>query len=456
MFSWYKNAIECYVYLYDVPDKPFEESEWFTRGWTLQELIAPRKELFYDKAWALIGDKNNLSSKLQTITGVPVEILLRQARLSSCSIAERMSWASTRITTRIEDRAYSLLGIFSIHMPMLYGEGRASFRRLQEELMKRSNDITIFWWASQEDETSLLAPSPSAFHLNPIDHQKYILDPQHFTITNAGLSVELMLIPCACNIWAAVVGSNIVDDSLLLHCIFMRGPFSYKNRRMLRVRYNGESTIRFEWRLEDQSRFSVTDRPRDSSFDLVRDSRGRFHRASIQQCMIDVAPNTKYELRLHGIEIMFSGDTDVWGPTGRPETEDVHCVGEYDTASKTLDLKSHPGFGFVFGKICTHKKFGNDRNSICFAFDHDGTPVCLVSTVARTKNIDVSCASSTLESTIKDLGEEVHVYRSPAVSMGSTQHSIACLGLILDVRIHFTIHEGRELYVQQMRFAAGG
>jgi hypothetical protein len=137
MFRWYRNAAKCYVYLSDVsrlalgadgkPSQPWEssfrKSRWFTRGWTLQELVAPALVEFFSKKGERLGNKSSLERHLHEVTGIPVKAL-RGSPLSDFSVPERMLWAETRDTTRKEDKVYSLLGIFDVHMPLIYGEGR--------------------------------------------------------------------------------------------------------------------------------------------------------------------------------------------------------------------------------------------------------------------------------------------------------------------------------------------
>jgi len=123
-----------------------QDSRWFTRGWTLQELIAPRNVSFYSADWKFIATKDELCPVLSSITGIDPPILNGTAELEDISIARRMSWASQRKTTRIEDRAYSLLGIFSVNLPLIYGEGRKAFRRLQEAMMNTTHDQSLFAW----------------------------------------------------------------------------------------------------------------------------------------------------------------------------------------------------------------------------------------------------------------------------------------------------------------------
>jgi hypothetical protein len=153
MFRWYQNAVKCYVYLSDVTASghatnvqsssstwktAFRESRWFRRGWTLQELIAPASVDFFSREGDRLGSKTELEQDIHNITGIPVAAL-RGAPLVNFEVEVRMSWAKHRETKRQEDKAYSLLGIFDIHMPLLYGEGREkAFMRLREEIDKSS------------------------------------------------------------------------------------------------------------------------------------------------------------------------------------------------------------------------------------------------------------------------------------------------------------------------------
>jgi hypothetical protein len=152
MFSWYRNAAKCYVYLSDVSTQSdidesfsrplwksaFRHSRWFTRAWTLQELIAPNSVEFFSREGERLGDKRSLEPSLHEITSIPLEVF-RGKPLTQFSIQERMLWAAKRTAKRKEDEAYSLLGIFDLHIPLIYGEGRDNaFVRLEEEISKRS------------------------------------------------------------------------------------------------------------------------------------------------------------------------------------------------------------------------------------------------------------------------------------------------------------------------------
>ncbi|KAI1358520.1 HET-domain-containing protein [Xylaria arbuscula] len=160
MFEWYRSSLVCFAYLSDVlldqqqePQDgivPFEKSRWFTRGWTLQELIAPSNLQFSDKSWRLLGGRSELADKIYSITYVDESVLRSQDSsglvdaLTECSVHTKMVWAAKRFTTRAEDRAYSLLGLFDVNMPLLYGEGgQKAFKRLQDEIIKRTSDQSI-------------------------------------------------------------------------------------------------------------------------------------------------------------------------------------------------------------------------------------------------------------------------------------------------------------------------
>ncbi|KAK3317429.1 heterokaryon incompatibility protein-domain-containing protein [Cercophora scortea] len=190
MFRWYSKAARCYVYLADVPDgwestlaraaehpdqggalvtthipahlrrlpwpvrgavdHSFYQSRWFTRGWTLQELLAPVDVVFYSASWTRGPTKVQIIEHLRRITGIPYAAL-ETGEFSAVSVADRMRWASARETTRVEDMAYCLLGIFDVNMPMLYGEGEKAFLRLQEEICKSSDDHSLFAWRQKPE-----------------------------------------------------------------------------------------------------------------------------------------------------------------------------------------------------------------------------------------------------------------------------------------------------------------
>ena len=168
MFNWYAGSDVCFVHLADVNatlsdndiHDQVQHSKWFLRGWTLQELLAPRKLMFFNRNWCAIGDHRTLAQDIHIATKISGE---HMANFSTASVATKMSWASRRRTSRIEDRAYSLLGIFGLSMYTQYGERDKAFQRLQRTLIENSRDESIFAWTSAEPSSGLLAPSPDCF-----------------------------------------------------------------------------------------------------------------------------------------------------------------------------------------------------------------------------------------------------------------------------------------------------
>jgi len=204
MYQWYADAAVCYVFLQDfepgaTPSIALKSCRWFTRGWTLQELLAPETLIFLDRQWNQIGTKLHLIEDIHDITNIGQAVLRGAMKATDCSVAQRMAWASSRKTTRVEDTAYCLMGLFQVHMPLIYGEGRMAFRRLQEEIIKRSNDLTIFAWETQNEPssadadhyrfTSIFAKSPDLF-TDPwtcVSPGTTWSDFPEFAVTNTGL-----------------------------------------------------------------------------------------------------------------------------------------------------------------------------------------------------------------------------------------------------------------------------
>jgi len=191
MYVWYERADVCYAYLADVNSHPpvqeddtaFCRSRWFTRGWTLQELIAPRHVVFYSRDWKQIGEKAGVMTTrvwngdgiaiIEKASGIPGKLLSGHWIKEDYSVAQRMSWASRRVCTRVEDMAYCLMGLFNINMPLLYGEEVNAFARLQEEIIKTHDDHSIYAWTvpagpdkfdqpvlSLQDSLGILDPRP--------------------------------------------------------------------------------------------------------------------------------------------------------------------------------------------------------------------------------------------------------------------------------------------------------
>lgn len=213
MFAWYRDAALCYVFLADVPPVtdqaggdndvylPLRGSRWWTRGWTLQELLAPSSLIFFAADWSLLGTRDGLAAVIMDITSIRATDCHRETR--KASVARKMSWLSQRKTTRVEDLAYCMLGLFDINMPLLYGEGPKAFIRLQEEIIKQTPDQTIFCWTRDSSVPSnwlgMLAPNPRVFAnsggFRRISYLEDLYrDASIWTITNRGLSIGLPLV----------------------------------------------------------------------------------------------------------------------------------------------------------------------------------------------------------------------------------------------------------------------
>ncbi|KAF4625580.1 hypothetical protein G7Y89_g12587 [Cudoniella acicularis] len=172
MWNYYEQSNIFYVYMADVPDseagwdRRFQKSEWFTRGWTLQELIAPAYVEFYTGNWSPIGTKLERHKEIANITKIDLDVLVQAESIDNFSAAERFSWAAHRQVTREEDETYSLLGLFHVDMPMLYGEGgKKAFTRLQEAIYNSMLDQTLFLfsYSSHRESQPLLADCPTRF-----------------------------------------------------------------------------------------------------------------------------------------------------------------------------------------------------------------------------------------------------------------------------------------------------
>ena len=221
MFRWYQAAKVCYVFLRDVRntddrgndfsslpifrarsqttgmyEEEFKRSEWFRRGWTLQELLAPRELKFFNNNFQCVGTRGELSALIAAATAIDrlyVEQPLSFNVLQDISIAERMRWVSNRQTTKEEDMAYCLLGLFDVNMPLLYGEGKKAFIRLQLELLKKTDDESIFAWdrhPSFHPSDGLLASNPAAFQNRATIHDPMLFHYPH-SMTNKGLQMTL-------------------------------------------------------------------------------------------------------------------------------------------------------------------------------------------------------------------------------------------------------------------------
>jgi len=248
------------VYLADLPsDFPGLQiallwCKWFTRGWTLQELITPAEICFYDSAWVLRGTKKDWLEPLTLITGVRVTVLKGVDEAYDIPTAEKMSWASGRATIRVEDVAYYLVGICDVHMPMRYSEGTNAFRRLQEEVMRKTNDLSLLAWVSTtqppEERRGAWAKSPSEFAWIASEKLQLTVTGQYsmdLELTSKGLRLYTRLLESYPGYvsptgWWQAGRSTRHTDILDLDCHFTnrsRGHFMAKQNLSIRLRKFG-------------------------------------------------------------------------------------------------------------------------------------------------------------------------------------------------------------------------
>jgi hypothetical protein len=280
MYRWYAEAEICFAFLADVEihQQEISSSVWFTRGWTLQELIAPRNLIFYDRNWVFLGTKQHLADYLSQVTGIDRKVLVGRHPPASCSVAQRMSWAAKRQTERIEDRAYSLLGIFNVSMPMLYGEGERSFTRLQEEIIKHSDDHSIFAWDRGlkgyfGGYSGLLATSPSQFVKcqEVVRSSKELVSTGGFSITNVGLSIQLITVPWGMETYLAILNCSSMrfPPGNRLGIFLERLSSSRDEEQFARVQYAGETVKPIPLEM------------------VIKDSQRRTRRVHVRQTIID-------------------------------------------------------------------------------------------------------------------------------------------------------------------------
>lgn len=220
MFRWYGKAKICYAYLSDVnlapdndPEGLLKNSRWFTRGWTLQELLAPSLVVFFDSNWRSIGDKKSYCNTISYITGIDNAVLLDSSKIFRELYVTRMFWAAKRKTIRPEDIAYCLMGILDVHMPLLYGEGNRAFRRLQHELFKLNSSHSLLTWGLHSEHPidpgpnmskifpsprtlrPILADSPSLFFRRPdFEPLNVDNDARPWVVTNRGIQIRAKVI----------------------------------------------------------------------------------------------------------------------------------------------------------------------------------------------------------------------------------------------------------------------
>ncbi|RSL89393.1 hypothetical protein CDV31_015882 [Fusarium ambrosium] len=353
MYRWYQNAAVCYAYLADVEttdpskDASFQESVWFTRGWTLQELIAPVTVEFFNCAWEKIGTKESLKDIISSITNIDAA-MLEGADPDDFSIAKRMSWAAKRTTTRLEDRAYSLLGFFKVNMPMLYGEGERAFIRLQEEIMNISDDQSLFAWKSNNNNyRGLLAKSPmdfiDSFNIIP-SKSKWNRIP--YSLTTKGLSIELPMVAWAMETYLAALDcelENIPNSRVGIYLQLLPERDQY-----VRVRLEGTDTLTFEQRLASKAQFKQI-------YIRQRDYRDR--------------PMN----RLYGFWIRTLPTKITTVPSrGDDRVSEVNSLNKWSDKDRVLEIPT--GSSGTAGSIWLSSKSGS--RALKLGFDPDFNPIC--------------------------------------------------------------------------------
>lgn len=398
MYQWYAKAHECYAYISDVDiqdlDTPesqdqFAASAWFTRGWTLQELIAPSEVLFYNKRWARFGHKTELQTLLSKITSVDASVLAGSLPPSSCSVAQRMSWASKRNTTRAEDIAYCLLGIFEVNMPLLYGEGSRAFFRLQRKIIKQYDDQTIFAWTDNQEQKPVFAPSPACFSnlqslvcVYPTNDTR-----EGYTLANSGLSIQVMLIPSGMNTFLVP-----------LSCGYPDGVDRKSRRRSIRGYERACIWLRQTKNANHFVRVSHNDRDLEvKNADDIASTRDKLElkacRVFIQQQISNLV-----EPLFHGFDFSFNYE-GFFENSKVPSDRDIVCSNVWSKDRPVLEVLSgtHRAAG-----IFRLSGLSSERTTIFLhlGFDFDFAPVCVISSVAafgrdtrKIRDVDFSMVS---------------------------------------------------------------
>lgn len=421
MFRWYKAAAVCYAYLSDVSldtakvddiqeqvgiQLQVSRSTWFKRGWTLQELLAPSNVEFYSHQWDYIGSKTTFRQTIVRRAGIH-EGALRGEPLSEFSIAERFSWASQRITTRPEDIAYCLLGIFDVNMPMLYGEGTKAFMRLQEEIIKQSDDHTIFAWPIQQDhQTGLLADSPAAFA--ECHHTKCVTRRQNhfpFSNTNRGLSCKFVTLPFIVDTYLVRIdctnyrhGSSNSSEVSGLDVMAMFLRRLNEDDQYIRVRHDGETFQK--WPSSELERSFR----RHSQHDLRWQGHGWWRSGQLVFNVRARNPDPDSNIlltRFNGFRLVVR---DIPVDAFADEVLEVQDC-DWDAKNRTLSLKPMH-FGYV-GTV--NLQLGQGIGAISLGFDTGYNPVCFVATEEGLKTSSSPFGASQ-SSDPKSMGIQ---YRSP-------------------------------------------
>ncbi|KAK5087222.1 hypothetical protein LTR05_004393 [Lithohypha guttulata] len=377
MFTWYERSRKAFVYLDDAHcedistihslrgEEDFAASQWFTRGWTLQELIAPSNMTFFNSRWEAIGTKYSLAELISRITNIPTDVLRGERSHLSCSVAQRMFWIGDRVTTVIEDQAYSLLGLFNVNMPLIYGEGEKAFMRLQEEIIQRSTDQTIFAWSDHSMEKGVLAPSPKCFQTQYSSGLREIPDyfpddpaSDSFNLGNAGLLVEFVLIPWSMNTYLAPLRcyASSTSGSDQRVCLILRR--TKVANRFVRIKVSDEDLVLHRY-------LRVPTDPNPSYWD-----RSRLYR----QIVIAREPLMKVEDCFYGFHFDFLCPS-MFEAGSRPDATDVICECSWNRNMPRLQI-SHGTYRIAGIFRLSKKRFGT--SFLVMGFDADFNPFCFI------------------------------------------------------------------------------
>ena len=410
MFSWYSKATYCYTYLHEIPatrdsetsddvlesDLSTSNDSVFTRGWCLGELLAPSRVQFFGTSWNYLGTKENASLQRQTVqipitnrnrlvsknTGIPLEAIDGRRDLDDFSVAQRMSWAAARRTARIEDRAYSLLGIFDISMALLYGEGNRAFRRLQEEIARQHLDHTLLVWdgmsCGQTWTNNILAPTPECFRnsgrVTNIGAQKH-----PFVFATPGLQTAL---PCLGarlpngpeGRYYALLDARLEDDITKILAL----PIKYISGTNGEMRIDAQYTFR-PWEMLLSRSF----RPEEVIwFDVVLMEKQPTYKQSVlgqpfsynERVTYWLCPEPKASAELPTIKLdQFESPSDWKNPAGSL-TSALHPTGYQCTDPVTISLNASERFS---EEIRTGEQ-GEVDATFCVSWEDVGTKIVIV------------------------------------------------------------------------------
>jgi hypothetical protein len=330
MFRWYRDSAKCYVYLADVTadslakdESAFQKSRWFTRGWTLQELLAPNSVEFFSKEGNLLGSKSSRVQELAEITHIPTRALQELNTLSHFSVDQRMMWTEGRDTTREEDMAYSLLGIFDIQMTLLYGEGKEkALRRLLRKIARSHEpdqsylreDVVL-----QSDQFKFALQTPTILH-EVNDHLGFLVDD-----SNKNGPPDLI----------AVKRRGTGDGNIEVNILY--GVHEYRNFA-LRIALPNFTPLRAN--MTDQLEFALTDWHGNGTLDLVVIKKFSTGTNSTEVHVFSGAHKFQHILWQTGTALEETDDTWTfgmgrWGGGNRP---DLFAIKKSNTESKTTEV----------------------------------------------------------------------------------------------------------------------